>query len=390
MKEKLEKLNAASGQHLRLSGEERAAMLRALRAATGANFAELPAAADATESVFWRLRVWPTWPDMRQPVTVQTAVPIALIFLCVLGGGTAYAAERALPGDLLYPVKIHLNESAREALALSALAEAELQASLAERRAEEAEELAVRGELSPAARADLEARLDNRVDKLARRLEDLDDDVTRAQIVVNLEAVVRGQADVVAIVAALEGGEAVPMSAQLAATVRKLGHLRVDAEGRLAASDDAALETAAADRKEAAEGKIEAADRLAGKERHAISVAASTAADATIAIARALVVEGDAKVATGQHGDAFYLYQEAYGKARSTEVSLEGAADLAVHRRRAARHDGGAATGSAAVRDSDSDAPGEAEANMNLDGSVDAGGALIPEIRVRADGRIKI
>ena len=40
---------------------------------------------------------------------------IALIIALVLGGGTSFAAEGSLPGDLLYPVKIGVNEEFRRA-----------------------------------------------------------------------------------------------------------------------------------------------------------------------------------------------------------------------------------------------------------------------------------
>ena len=37
----------------------------------------------------------------------------------VLCGGTAYAAESALPGDILYPVKLHVDETVQGAFAVT-------------------------------------------------------------------------------------------------------------------------------------------------------------------------------------------------------------------------------------------------------------------------------
>lgn len=83
----------------------------------------------------------------------------ALLIAVLIGGGTTYAAEGAVPGDLLYPVKVEVNENVKSAFALSNEAEAELQARLAKERLEEAEELAARGELQGDAAADLRTRL---------------------------------------------------------------------------------------------------------------------------------------------------------------------------------------------------------------------------------------
>lgn len=82
-----------------------------------------------------------------------------LIALLVGGGGTAAAAQSAIPGDMLYPVKIHVNENVRNAVTVGANAEAELQAELLKERVAEAEALASEGRLTGETAADAEARI---------------------------------------------------------------------------------------------------------------------------------------------------------------------------------------------------------------------------------------
>ena len=36
--------------------------------------------------------------------------PLILIIILIIGGGASFAAEQAVPGNLLYPVKISINE----------------------------------------------------------------------------------------------------------------------------------------------------------------------------------------------------------------------------------------------------------------------------------------
>jgi hypothetical protein len=84
---------------------------------------------------------------------MQFAVAIAIMVL--LGGGTSIAADRALPGDALYAVKVNVNEQVRAALTFSADAKAKLNAQLAEERLREAAVLAAEGKLDAATEAEL-------------------------------------------------------------------------------------------------------------------------------------------------------------------------------------------------------------------------------------------
>lgn len=75
----------------------------------------------------------------------RAAVALAVLF--VIGGGTAYAAEGALPGEPLYPLKVAVVEPAIGALQASPSAKAEWQVTLADRRLAEADKLAASDKL---------------------------------------------------------------------------------------------------------------------------------------------------------------------------------------------------------------------------------------------------
>lgn len=82
-----------------------------------------------------------------------------LAIMLIVGGSTSYAAEGAVPGDFLYPVKVEFNENIKSTFAISDEAEAKLQARLAKERLAEAQELAADGRLTAENAADLSARL---------------------------------------------------------------------------------------------------------------------------------------------------------------------------------------------------------------------------------------
>ncbi len=108
------------------------------------------------------LRATPYHFFMFHSVALQRTVSAFAVFVFLIGsgGGTSYAAQAALPGELLYAVKIHVNEFVEAALATSPVAKAEVQAVLAERRVEEAQTLASRGMLTEVAATELQVRFD--------------------------------------------------------------------------------------------------------------------------------------------------------------------------------------------------------------------------------------
>ena len=116
----------------------------------------------------------------------------AAVFVLIIGGGTAAAAEGALPGDVLYPIKVHVNEEMRATLATSAKAKADWQVSRAERRLEEAATLALAGKLDDATRAELDTNLDAHVkiaDENRKQLEDENEAADASEVDTNIHAV---------------------------------------------------------------------------------------------------------------------------------------------------------------------------------------------------------
>jgi len=87
-----------------------------------------------------------------QFVFVQTRVhkyayySIAFILIFTLiGGNVMYAAEKALPGDVLYPVKIHVNEKVKSAVALTPKAKAKIEEKRVIKRLDEVQTLVKTG-----------------------------------------------------------------------------------------------------------------------------------------------------------------------------------------------------------------------------------------------------
>lgn len=79
--------------------------------------------------------------------------PLTYTFACLsivilIGGSTVFASEKALPGDVLYPIKIHISEPLKVALATTHEAKDRVRVQHIEERLNEAEILAVQGRLA--------------------------------------------------------------------------------------------------------------------------------------------------------------------------------------------------------------------------------------------------
>lgn len=83
-------------------------------------------------------------------ITERKLVPtLAFIMVLLVTGGTSIAAEKALPGESLYPLKININEQIQALTAFTPEAKARVAAGATNERIKEAVILSKRGQLSP-------------------------------------------------------------------------------------------------------------------------------------------------------------------------------------------------------------------------------------------------
>ena len=98
-------------------------------------------------------------------------MPIAIIIILLLGGSVSAAAESSLPGDVLHPIKLEINEKVRAALALSADGKTQWEIRLAERRLEEAEDLSAKTDVE--VKTDVMAKIETNFERHAAKVRDM-------------------------------------------------------------------------------------------------------------------------------------------------------------------------------------------------------------------------
>lgn len=102
--------------------------------------------------------------------STRILAPLAVVFL--ISSGTTYAAEGALPGDTLYPIKVYVNEGVALSLARTPEAKAEAHVTLAERRVEEAQSLAAEGRLDATTTETLAVEVETHIEEAQMRADE--------------------------------------------------------------------------------------------------------------------------------------------------------------------------------------------------------------------------
>jgi hypothetical protein len=257
-------------------------------------------------------------------------VSFAFALVLVVGVGTSYAAEGALPGDPLYAVKVHFTEKVQGAFAISTTEKVEWNAELLERRLTEAETLAAEGKLTSDASAEIGERITVTAKDFNTHAEALAESeegtVVAASAQSRVEAAFVGHERVLAALAR-EIPDSEPKIRPVLALVRAHAEVaetaRANTERTIASKKASSVRTAATDSRHVADSTL-------GKVRIKAAQNTTSAADASTS---ALAVEqainaGDEELKAGNYTEAFGTYQAALRAARAVEVNLDAEARL--------------------------------------------------------------
>ncbi len=158
-------------KRIRLSAADKAAHTEALYTEMNANPLPIGAQLEGARNSGVARRI-----PRRKTLTQHrlfTRMPILILIALLMGGGVSFAAADTIPGDALYPVKIHVNENVESAFTLGDSANAKLEANLALRRLDEAEKLEAEQKLSAETKAELKSNFDKHTTRIEAKLEDV-------------------------------------------------------------------------------------------------------------------------------------------------------------------------------------------------------------------------
>lgn len=248
---------------------------------------------------------------------------VMLSILLAATGGASVAAESSLPGDLLYPVKLQLNERVRGAVTMGDKHNADWETRRVERRVEEIISLSGKTD------AEVQEKITLRLEQQIGRAED---HVEKLKAEGNLEAAAAVEARLQGMLDAHEqllSGEVdvekikgLPKVLQMLEKKQEIGD---DNKGqRLKETDPAKMESAARGISNAATNKIAEVQTYVNEKSDSIDAAALARAKVQLAEAVALKAKADQSVTAGAFVDAFTQYKESLRLAQSAKMMIHG------------------------------------------------------------------
>lgn len=252
-----------------------------------------------------------------------------VVLSLVLGGGVSLAAENALPGETLYSVKTNINEGVQSLLAVSDESRASLQVKFAGRRLEEAEKLAVKGELSDSKKAQIEEALKTHTDNFktqAKKLENSKKYTTVVAASSDFESTLKAHEGVLS---ALEdqNQNTTSVAAQVKVALNDVQASRLTIETKVK-TDNVSNATTTADIASTSAKTIAATKDYINDNKNTIGFDSYIEAMARIALAETSYKEGTVKAEQKLYGDAFVSFQDAERLAKEARVALEATVSL--------------------------------------------------------------
>lgn len=263
-------------------------------------------------------------------------VPIIIAVIVALGG-VSFAAQNALPGDTLYPVKVDVNEKVQVALAFSDQAKAQVEVQQAAERLKEAEELAVKTDVSDETQLDLETNFTDFANRVEERIASLDTNgnaTAALDATSNFEAALQAHQKVLARLALQDKttkSEVDDLQKDVNDEVNTTDDNRVKLEGEVRAEGNGP------DVQTAAQGKITAATNVIAEvtsfidsKKDMLGVSATAQAQAQLSIAKDQLAQAQAKFDAKAYADAFNLANTALRTAQRAKMLIEVQGDIDV------------------------------------------------------------
>lgn len=253
-------------------------------------------------------------------------MPIIIILALMIGSGTSLAAQGAMPGDVLYPVKLSVNERVASWVAVSDEAQADWEVRVATRRLQEAEELSSEGRLDAKALATIEAKFDAHADKVSDRIEEFkakEDFEAAIEVASNFEVSLRAHEKILSHMGE-EGSVASKVRIEIEGTNKDRVEVETHLYGKASGSDSAEGKL------KAAKNKIEEVKKFIERVKASLGAEAVVEAEARLKIAEGLVAKSEAKIQAKAYGEAFVLAQRAHSTAQSAKLLVKAEKDLKI------------------------------------------------------------
>lgn len=262
---------------------------------------------------------------------------LLITIMLAAGGGSSVMAEKAIPGDALYQMKVVVNEPVIGLFTLSKEGNTAWQERLVERRLEEVQKVVAQGTLSTSTQVEMEVAVRAQIDKFALAVKDLSGNkntaVISSELAIRLESALRAHQDIL---------EKVVADGTLATSTKEttkdlLSSLKEDEsqvkshreEAELHLGDNENNANASSTPEVAALNKQAVAEKILAnvQEKYLaekVNLATSTRSniEQELSAIEKILVEGKADVATAKYNDAREKFQNVIQLSNDTRVTI--------------------------------------------------------------------
>lgn len=251
----------------------------------------------------------------------ESMLAAVVTFVLVVGTILAAAGE-SLPGNTLYPLKVHVSEQAESITAISDEARAAIETEQAEERILEAEQLALEGKLNSETRPDIESGFENAIanfHEVIERMENENKPEAALEASGNLAAIMEVHSQMLEqIMASKETGELEPILTKIKEKSASVDEASSKMEASISEKNDENFKNAAEGKLKAAEHKIAITTEFIQKAKVSEEVRASGLEGVTEA--QALLGAGKLELEAGNYGKAFVSFHKAHRRVQEAKV----------------------------------------------------------------------
>lgn len=266
---------------------------------------------------------------------LSRAVPVALAVVLALGGVT-FAAGDALPGELLYSLKVNVIEKVQSAAAVGSEAEVKLQANFAAKRLKEAEKLALKGNFTSENKATIEAKFKEHTESISSNLVEIEagaDAEAAVEVSAEVESSLKAHGDILEKLSentdpATKSDIAV-LVGEIRQVVKNVAASNEKVEEKITNESNAAeSRIIVEEKKKAAEGAVISAETYFKQTESLFSERTRFLVNEQLEEANKALEFGDSQLSSGRYTDAYRQFRLAQNISHEAVVILETALEL--------------------------------------------------------------
>ena len=260
--------------------------------------------------------------------TMRPVAAVLVLAVFVSSAGVSYASENALPGDVLYPIKIRVNEPVKGALAVSASAKTAWAMDVAGERVKEAATLAAEGRLNSKTQDELQVDFERHARQATVAMEEnaSSSPEVSGEAAVRFEAQLTEYENVLAQIGAAKDVDVVVLTSSVKSERERVAAVRARAESRIASTgkDQAAAERMGI----AARAHLDTSVRLARAVSKSLSASSAELVAAQLEDASSTISAGETFAEREAIPDARGAFRKAISATEKLGVFLQTSSDI--------------------------------------------------------------